>query len=97
MTDPYKCGRCGLPVSPGVCAPQPHVFHDRPEHCLADLVPHVTKLRAALTVILHGRCDPQDAARRARAEPPTSRAPRAEGLTNGFAAAASRPGQWRET
>ena len=65
MTDPYKCGRCGLPVSPGVCAPQPHVFHDRPEHCVADLVLHVTKLRAALTVILHGRCDPQDAARRA--------------------------------
>ena len=54
-----------MPVSPGVCAPQPHVFHDRPEHCLTDLVPHVTKLRAALTIILNGRCDPQDVARRA--------------------------------
>ena len=46
MTDPYKCGRCGLPVSPGVCAPQPHVFHDRPEQCVPDLVAEVARLRS---------------------------------------------------
>ena len=48
MTDPYKCGRCGLPVSPGVCAPQSHVFHDRPEQCVPDLVAEVARLRDAL-------------------------------------------------
>ena len=32
-----KCGRCGLPVSPGICAPKPHVFHDKPEDCIPAL------------------------------------------------------------
>jgi hypothetical protein len=31
------CSRCGLPVSPGVCAPPPRVFHDRPEQCIEAL------------------------------------------------------------
>ena len=31
------CNRCGLPVSPGICAPTPHVFHDRAEDCVAAL------------------------------------------------------------
>ena len=26
-----------MPVSPGICAPLPHVFHDKPEHCIAQL------------------------------------------------------------
>ena len=31
------CGRCGLPVSSGICAPEPRVFHDKPEDCIPDL------------------------------------------------------------
>ena len=57
MTDPYKCGRCGLPVSPGVCAPQPHVFHDRPEQCVPDLVAEVARLRTMFDVTRHRVCD----------------------------------------
>ena len=38
------CGRCNLPVSPGVCAPEPHVFHDRPEQCVAALKTRVVTL-----------------------------------------------------
>jgi len=45
--DMIDCPRCGLPISPGVCAPEPHVFHDRPEQCVRDL----KKLVASLTTV----------------------------------------------
>jgi hypothetical protein len=43
-----KCERCGQQVSPGICAPGPHVFHDRPEHCIEDLRREVLRLRDEL-------------------------------------------------
>jgi hypothetical protein len=41
----YVCQRCGLRVSPGVCAPQPHIFHDRPEDCITHLRLELGELR----------------------------------------------------
>jgi hypothetical protein len=47
------CGRCGLPVSPGICAPKPHVFHTRPEDCIRDLRAHTEKLEAVVSTARH--------------------------------------------
>ncbi len=33
MTVYVPCLKCGLPVSPGACAGEPLVYHDKPEHC----------------------------------------------------------------
>jgi hypothetical protein len=40
-----RCGRCGLRVSPGICAEPPLVFHDRPEDCVEALKAELTRVR----------------------------------------------------
>ena len=42
-----QCPRCALLISPGVCGPEPHVFHDRPIDCVMALVSHVDVLKKA--------------------------------------------------
>jgi hypothetical protein len=40
-----KCTRCGLVVSPGICAPQPHLFHTDPQDCIDALKVALAALR----------------------------------------------------
>src|SRR5271165_6662859 len=39
------CPRCGLLVSPGICAEQPHVFHTREKHCIDALKAELSRVR----------------------------------------------------
>ena len=46
------CRRCGLPVSPGACAPPPFVFHDKPADCLLYAKPFIAAVRNALPALI---------------------------------------------
>jgi hypothetical protein len=48
-----ECPRCGLPISPGVCAPKPHVFHNRPEQCVEALRASLARERARTEILRH--------------------------------------------
>jgi hypothetical protein len=49
--DLRKCRRCHLPVSAGACDDLPHVFHDRPEQCIAALIAALGDVYAILPTL----------------------------------------------
>ena len=49
--DLRKCIRCHLPVSAGSCDTLPHVFHDRPEQCIAALITRLGDVYAVLPML----------------------------------------------